>query len=61
MGRRRVHYVLSSHLDREVWVSFQSMRFNLVQLMDHMLAGLADGRLKGPDVSTYHYNDRGLP
>lgn len=45
---RPVHYVLSTHWDREWYQSFQNYRFRLVQLMDRVIAGLEDGRLKGP-------------
>lgn len=46
--RRRVHYVLSTHWDREWYEPFQFYRFRLVQLLDRVLDGLEDGRLKGP-------------
>jgi alpha-mannosidase len=45
---RRVHYVLSTHWDREWYQSFQHYRYRLVQMLDRVLDGLADGRLKGP-------------
>ncbi len=45
---RRVHYVLSTHWDREWYESFQYYRFRLVQLLDRVLDGLEEGRLKGP-------------
>ncbi len=45
---RNVHYVLSTHWDREWYQSFQDFRYRLVQLVDEMIAGWADGRLKGP-------------
>ncbi|WP_432799573.1 alpha-mannosidase [Poriferisphaera sp. WC338] len=45
---RKVHYVLSSHWDREWYQSFQHFRYRLVQMLDRVLDGLADGRLKGP-------------
>ena len=45
---RRVHYVLSTHWDREWYQSFQHYRYRLVQMFDRVLDGLADGRLKGP-------------
>ena len=48
MAKRRAYYVLSTHWDREWYNSFQDFRFRLVRLMDHILAGLADGRLAGP-------------
>ena len=46
--RRRAHYVLSTHWDREWYQSFQDYRYRLVQLIDRVLDGMADGRLKGP-------------
>lgn len=45
---RRVHYVLSSHWDREWYQSFQDYRYRLVELLDHVLDGLTTGRLQGP-------------
>ncbi len=48
MSKRRVHYVLSSHWDREWFQSFQDYRYRLVQLMDHVLDSLDSGTLKGP-------------
>ena len=50
MSRRRVHFVLSTHWDREWHRTFQDFRYRLVRLMDHVLDGLADGRLQGPFV-----------
>jgi len=48
MAVRRAHYVLSTHWDREWYQSFQEFRYRLVTLIDRVLAGLADGRLRGP-------------
>ncbi|MGM0401360.1 MAG: alpha-mannosidase [Chloroflexota bacterium] len=48
MTKRRVHYVLSTHWDREWYQAFQHFRYRLVQLLDEVIAGLEDGRLKGP-------------
>ena len=48
MSKRRIHYVLSTHWDREWYQSFQHHRYRLVQLLDRVLDGLVDGRLKGP-------------
>ena len=48
--KRPVHYVLSTHWDREWREPFQGIRFALVKLMDRIIAGLEDGRLKGPFV-----------
>ncbi|MCB0049978.1 MAG: hypothetical protein KDE24_10605, partial [Caldilinea sp.] len=44
----RAHYVLSTHWDREWYQSFQNYRYQLVCLLDRVLAGLEDGRLRGP-------------
>jgi len=46
--KRRAYYVLSTHWDREWYQTFQDFRYRLVQVLDHVLDGLADGRLKGP-------------
>ncbi|WP_432799184.1 alpha-mannosidase [Poriferisphaera sp. WC338] len=48
MKIRRVHYVLSSHWDREWYQAFQDYRYNLVKLLDHVSAGIADQRMRGP-------------
>ena len=48
MAKRRVHYVLSTHWDREWYQTFQHYRYRLVQLLDHIIAGMRDGRLRGP-------------
>jgi alpha-mannosidase len=48
MKLRRVHYVLSTHWDREWYQTFQNYRYRLVQLMDRILEGWQDGRLQGP-------------
>jgi hypothetical protein len=45
---RKVHYVLSTHWDREWYQSQQDYRFRLVRLMDNVLAGWKDERLQGP-------------
>jgi len=45
---RKVFYVLSTHWDREWYQSFQHYRHRLVQLMDRILDGIRDGRMKGP-------------
>ncbi len=45
---RRCHYVVSTHWDREWYQTFQGFRFRLVKLMDRVLEGWRDGRLKGP-------------
>ena len=43
----RAHYVLSTHWDREWYQSFQNFRYQLVRLLDRVIAGLEDGRLRG--------------
>lgn len=48
MTRRRAYYVLSSHWDREWYRPQQAFRYALVQLLDDVLAGFADGSLSGP-------------
>lgn len=48
MSQRRVHYVLSTHWDREWYQSFQDFRYQLVRLLDRVLDGLMDNRLRGP-------------
>lgn len=48
MSKLRVHYVLSTHWDREWYQSFQDYRYRLVQLLDQVLDALADNRLRGP-------------
>ncbi len=47
-SKLRAHYVLSTHWDREWYQSFQNFRYQLVHLLDRVIAGLEDGRLKGP-------------
>ncbi len=51
MSRRRAHFVLSTHWDREWREPFQVLRYDLVRLLDRVLAGLQDGRLQGPFVT----------
>ncbi|MEO8377758.1 MAG: glycoside hydrolase family 38 C-terminal domain-containing protein, partial [Candidatus Sumerlaeota bacterium] len=46
--KRKVHYALSTHWDREWYEPFQFFRYRLVQLFDRVLDGLEDGRLVGP-------------
>jgi hypothetical protein len=46
--KRRVHYVLSTHWDREWYQSFQDFRYRLVRLLDRVIIGWEEGRLKGP-------------
>ncbi len=45
---RRVHYVLSTHWDREWYQTFQNYRYQLVELFDRLLGGYSDGTLQGP-------------
>ena len=46
--KRTVHYTLSTHWDREWREPYQGIRYALVATLDHVIAGLEDGRLKGP-------------
>ncbi|HEY9076386.1 MAG TPA: glycoside hydrolase family 38 C-terminal domain-containing protein [Anaerolineaceae bacterium] len=48
MTPRSVHYVLSTHWDREWYQTFQDYRHRLVKLIDHLIEGWTDGRLRGP-------------
>jgi alpha-mannosidase len=48
MASRPVHYVLSTHWDREWYRTFQDFRFRLVQLLDRVFEGWESGELKGP-------------
>jgi len=48
---RPVHYVLSTHWDREWYQTFQDYRRRLVVLMDRVLDDVASGKLKGPFVT----------
>ncbi|HMQ29350.1 MAG TPA: glycoside hydrolase family 38 C-terminal domain-containing protein [Chloroflexaceae bacterium] len=48
MARRRVHYVLSAHWDREWYRPMQHYRRDLARLLDAVLDGMAAGRLRGP-------------
>ncbi|MGE4489532.1 MAG: glycoside hydrolase family 38 C-terminal domain-containing protein, partial [Kiritimatiellales bacterium] len=45
---RRIHYVLSTHWDREWHQTFQGFRYRLVELMDEILQGFENDSLKGP-------------
>src|SRR5512146_885169 len=48
MSEKSIHYVLSTHWDREWHHSFQDFRYRLVNLIDRVIAGWESGRLKGP-------------
>jgi alpha-mannosidase len=48
MPHRHAYYVLSTHWDREWYQTFQNYRYQLVHLLDRVLDGLTDGRLRGP-------------
>lgn len=48
MTKRRVHYVLSTHWDREWHHTFQDFRYYLVKLFNDVLEGWENGSLKGP-------------
>lgn len=43
-----LHYVLSTHWDREYYQDFQGFRYRLVDIMDRILEGIESGRLMGP-------------
>jgi len=43
-SRRKIHYVVSSHWDREWYLSFQGFRYRLVQMLDRVLEHLVDPR-----------------
>ncbi|MDD2764854.1 MAG: glycoside hydrolase family 38 C-terminal domain-containing protein [Opitutaceae bacterium] len=45
---RQVHYVLSTHWDREWLQPFQGFRQRLVRLLDRTLADINSGKLRGP-------------
>ena len=48
MAPRNVHYVLSTHWDREWYKTFQIFRVWLVELLDRVLEGWQSGELQGP-------------
>ena len=48
MNKTKLHYIVSTHWDREWYESFQGFRYRLVRLMDRAIEGLESGRLKGP-------------
>ena len=48
MTPRRIHYVYSTHWDREWYQPFQDYRYRLVQLIDRVIDAMADGRMQGP-------------
>ncbi|MGF1529749.1 MAG: glycoside hydrolase family 38 C-terminal domain-containing protein [Puniceicoccaceae bacterium] len=45
---RTLHYVPSSHWDREWYLPFQKFRHLLVKLLDDLLDAFRDGRISGP-------------
>ena len=45
---RRVHYVLSTHWDREWYQTFQDYRYRFVRLIDRIIAGWERGLARGP-------------
>src|SRR5579859_130830 len=47
-NKRAVHYVLSTHWDREWFLTQQDYRYRLVQLLDRVIDGLQSGELHGP-------------
>jgi len=48
MKQRRVHYVLSSHWDREWYQPFQDLRYRLIMMLDEVFDGFTSGELRGP-------------
>src|ERR1019366_1753506 len=48
MTPRRVHYVLSTHWDRERLQTFQVFRHRLVRLLDRVIGDADCGKLRGP-------------
>lgn len=48
MAKRKVHFVLGTHWDREWHHTFQDFRYYLVKLIDDLLEGWENGSLKGP-------------
>ena len=57
---RQVHYVLSTHWDREWYQPFQVYRHRLVQLLDRTLDDIAAGQLRGPFTTDgVHFTDAG--
>ena len=54
MSKPSAHYVLSTHWDREWHTPFQAFRHELVGVVDRILQGLTDGRLKGPFTTDGH-------
>lgn len=48
MAKRKAHYILSTHWDREWYQPFQVYRHRLVQMVDRVLDGLDSRELKGP-------------
>ena len=47
MTRRRAHYVLSTHWDREWYQTFQDYRYRLVRLIDRLFEGWQTEQLQG--------------
>ena len=48
MAKRKVHFVLGTHWDREWHHTFQDFRYYLVKLIDELLEGWNNGSLQGP-------------
>ncbi|HMO26844.1 MAG TPA: glycoside hydrolase family 38 C-terminal domain-containing protein, partial [Tepidisphaeraceae bacterium] len=46
--RPTVHYVVSTHWDREWYEPFQHYRWRLVRLLDRVMDGIAAGEMDGP-------------
>jgi alpha-mannosidase len=47
-GTKQIHYVLSTHWDREWYRTFQGFRIRLVELLDKVTDGLEEGKMHGP-------------
>ncbi len=47
-GKKQIHYVLSTHWDREWYRTYQGFRMRLVALMDKVTDGLETGAMLGP-------------
>ena len=48
MEKIKLHYIVSTHWDREWYSSFQDFRYRLVRLIDRTIIGIESGALKGP-------------
>ncbi len=48
MEKIKLHYIVSTHWDREWYSSFQDFRYRLVRLIDRIIIGIENSALKGP-------------